>query len=60
MGVGGTKPESAYTALQIPLRAEDGREFTAEKNAEQKRVGRQPGLQKASAKEKDVAAYAFF
>jgi hypothetical protein len=60
MGVGGTKPESAYTALQKPLRAEDGREFAAEKNAAEKRAGRQPGFQKTSAKEKNVAAYAFF
>src|SRR5207247_9022900 len=60
MGLGGTKLESARPALQTPLRAEDGREFAAEKNTGKKGTARQPGLQKAATKEEDLAAYARF
>jgi hypothetical protein len=60
MGVGGAKFKSARSALQKPLRAADGREFAAEKNAAEKRADRRLGSQKTSAKEKNVAASAFF
>ena len=60
MGVGGTKLKSSRAALLKPLRAADGRKFAPEKNAAEKRADRRLRSQKTSAKEKNVAAYAFF